>query len=816
MRLQRYGFILLSMYLMFFGGSGFYTNTMEVRLFHHALMTGLIVYWLGRRLLRGEGLPHTPINPYLYALVGVWLAAAALGIDPRLSFERTWYLILYVMIFYFLVDLFQRGYQRLVMEALFLIGAVIVMITLIEVLFWYFGAGFQNGWFEALQYGVIIPMNLPERFSLAMNITNLQGAFTAALSVAILGWAAAARRQERRLLIVLGVALLLVMLGTRTRGAYMAFGAGIVAFLLLQATQIPNLRAKLNAHRLLIAGGVLLLVVGLGGLVLLLGEETGRDTGDLVRLDMMRAAVEMTQDYPVSGVGTGAFGRALRDYRTPELARDRMAIVHSLGFAIASENGLLGLAAVTVLSIAFLYAVYRIWQRATPTDRTRRAALFAALVGMAVHNLVDTFQVTNVVLLPLVIFAYLIVPTDQSSAPRKGNRLIAVIALIGVLAYGVWMIAVVDRASLRHVASIALYENDEYDAAISAAVDAAAIDPGLNLYPLQVAFLHGEQWRADPTPSHAEAAVEAYEHAVTLEPTWDTGWLNLAALESFLGRDDAAYEHVQRAYTINPLNAGHLALARYAEQFGESDDETIIHLYTSSIYGVNIQLPLADFWGETPLRLEATRRFADNQPLDLRYRIYRVHFENEAASLVPENPQTAAEYWVAGESAYEQGDLATAAQFFDEAVKRARNGDYYVSRARATRNSDLHATMRDLLLADLLDTRVESPDALRAELQLEPENRDSLLAGAVPPFYISYAFQNVLYNRRSAPWRLLPPVSYPGPGRAVMQPWYTLAEEAEARGNIDRAIYVYEALVSNAPDETEAAERLATLKAQRD
>lgn len=200
MRVQRYGLMMLAAYLTFLGGAGFYATTLSVRIVHHTLMTALIVLWLVIRIRRGEGLPVTPLNPWLYALAGVWLMSAALGVDPRLSFEKTWYMLLHLTVFLFVVNLLQQGRRRLVMETLFILGGGVVLITLIEVAIWYFGIGGSASWFEALKLGVWLPLEIPDRFELAMSSTNWLGGYVAPLVIVAGGFALTKRGAERRAL----------------------------------------------------------------------------------------------------------------------------------------------------------------------------------------------------------------------------------------------------------------------------------------------------------------------------------------------------------------------------------------------------------------------------------------------------------------------------------------------------------------------------------------------------------------------------------------------------------------------------------------
>lgn len=101
------------------------------------------------------------------------------------------------------------------------------------------------------------------------------------------------------------------------------------------------------------------------------------------RFYAVEAAVHMSQDHPLLGIGLDQFGRYYVDlgYR-PSEARDRFDHAHSLFPEIAAELGLVAMVLVVVIYATCLWALWRIY-RAPPDGKTRAlaAALFASLVG---------------------------------------------------------------------------------------------------------------------------------------------------------------------------------------------------------------------------------------------------------------------------------------------------------------------------------------------------------------------------------------------------------------------------------------------------
>jgi tetratricopeptide (TPR) repeat protein len=392
----------------------------------------------------------------------------------------------------------------------------------------------------------------------------------------------------------------------------------------------------------------------------------------------------------------------------------------------------------------------------------------------------------------------------------QGNKLAAGVALLITIGYGIFF-AQVDRAQIQYQRSLG-----GGDDAIQSAKNADAIDPNLNLYTLQIAHLRGEQAIDNPSEGNIQLAIDAYQTALEREPTWDTGWINLAALTARTGDLATALDYLQTARAINPLTIVPLDIARIADEAEIGEDDDIIADYITgmrrTLFDDN-RLPLSTFWTETPLRREALTQYAESLPVDLQYRIWRVHDPERLVSLVPQSPQTADEYWVAGEHALTvANDTDSAATFFSQAIKRdKRNGDYYAARARATLTSDPDMAQRDLDLAELLGTRFEYPNVTRIEFAQSQDEIDTLLARALPGRTIKQEFAAVLYGGRAADFDLFPEMRAPGPGRDAMQPWYTLARQHTLNGRIDSARNVYNVILDYAPDETEARELLNAL-----
>jgi O-antigen ligase len=754
MRLGRLAFILFAIYLVFIGGSAYYTLIFPVRIAHHILITVVLGLWLLTRIRR-SGLPRTALDWPIGAAVIVWIISAATSIDQRMAFENLWFLLTHVIFFYVLADLFQRGRQRLVMETQFMLGAAVVMLSGLELASWYFGLGVipgtQIGWIDVIGPGAWLPI-VPIRLSLAMNISTLLAGYVAPLVTITAAWALTVRQRDfRRVLWVLAGALLLILILTFSRGGLLSILTAVGTLGVFRLAQMPRVTQRIPARALAGVAVFVGVVMVAGYVILSLTQARLASSGDEGRLDMWRSAITITQNNPASGIGPGVFGRALRSYRDPTIVQDKLASAHNAYLNTAAETGLLGVAVSIWLAIAFLRAWYRNWKQ-TPSQsrKLRLEAALGALLGMGVHSLVDVFTITPIVLVMLVMVTYCITPTEmvyEGLRPLKSRsiyrQILAGMALIAIVGYGVWLNRL-DTAQRQYLESFG-----DPQMALANAQVAIELDPGLNLYRLQIAYLSGEDALTNPSADVARA-IDAYEQAVQLEPTWDTGWINLAALELRRGNPQAALEHLDTARKINNHNAASLQWANLAERLQAAPENEIVSAYVDAIRG-DTRLPLTTFWWETEVRQAAVKQYLSDVPLDIQYRVLAVHDSAQAAKLVPTSPGSAAEWWVAGDYAlHVEQDAGKAANDFTEAIQRARSiGDYYVSRAWATYQTDPTSAKRDLDIAELLGTSAEYPNLVRAEMASTAEEATRLRANAVPGRLVLQEFTTVLYGRPS-------------------------------------------------------------------
>lgn len=309
-----------------------YLLILPVRALHHALMAGIMLFWLYRR-----GLPKTPFSAPILGMLGVVFISAISSGDPRMALENAWFWLMHALLFLLLIDLIRHGYDEALFRGVFIAGALVAGVGIVQAAF-----------------GAYRPASL-------LLIINTAGSFAGVVGVLAMGWWYAHRQRRYALLAVL---LVIFVVLNGSRGGLLALIVGLGVFTALESI--------LHKKTLIFTVPLMVLFIILSA---------GRLSGDLHRLDIWRSAFAMIHEQPLLGVGPGLFGQAYRHERVLEF--DYVAGAHSIPLNIASELGAAGLMCAVWLAITF--AAY------PPINRPRRVnAALAALAGALVNGLFDT------------------------------------------------------------------------------------------------------------------------------------------------------------------------------------------------------------------------------------------------------------------------------------------------------------------------------------------------------------------------------------------------------------------------------------------
>lgn len=183
-------------------------------------------------------------------------------------------------------------------------------------------------------------------------------------------------------ILLMGAALLLTM----ARAAWVGFVAGVATLLLVARPQGRRLLAGATAVALLASVALVPRWPFLYGQV----RSIFMVRANRNRLDIWQAALRVTADYPLFGVGLGAFGRAYPAYRNPAALDETAPFAHNVFLNFLAETGFLGLAAFLVLCVAGLQAMGRWWSRSPPGERYLAGTVLATTVALLATQLFDT------------------------------------------------------------------------------------------------------------------------------------------------------------------------------------------------------------------------------------------------------------------------------------------------------------------------------------------------------------------------------------------------------------------------------------------
>ncbi|HEX2232441.1 MAG TPA: O-antigen ligase family protein [Thermoleophilaceae bacterium] len=173
---------------------------------------------------------------------------------------------------------------------------------------------------------------------------------------------------------------------TFSRGGWLAT---IVSFLVLL---VIGARRGLVPPRVLAVVLAVMLMVGLPLYGAVGARLTSGEGAALSRVPLMDLAVQVVSDYPVLGVGANNFASVVTDYAGPEFSRDWIYTVHNKYLLVASETGLLALAAFVWFLVAVLRRAAAVWRFGDRWAAPVAIALTAALCGQIVNMAVDLYN----------------------------------------------------------------------------------------------------------------------------------------------------------------------------------------------------------------------------------------------------------------------------------------------------------------------------------------------------------------------------------------------------------------------------------------
>jgi O-antigen ligase len=435
MKIKKFLPLAFTLYMTLLGGNFIlYTAMLPLRVFHHILLTAVLLYWFWK-----HGLPNTPLLVPVAGMAAAVLLSIPSSVDPRMAFENAWHWFINLGLFVAAIDWCRKGYMKQFLGAQYASGGVLSGSTILQ--------------------RMVEPIRASGLFFGAVNLT---GAYCSALALPIAAHIPSIKSRVQRLtLLVLLGSLLIAMVANESRGPFLSLAVAVVILFIAQY------RKRKRILRLAIP-----ILFVLGFIILVFWSQWQHASGDELRLDLWRSAVSMLAQHPL-GVGVGLFGQVYRQVGTLTTRPDADGLTgaHNAYLNLGAELGFPGLIAGTVLLLVILMILTRI------TWNPHKWAVLAALGGIMAQMLVDNYPAQNWSFLVALYTAYLVADARINLSSSKALGWIAGSLLLW---YSLPLLAF-DRAQFYYERSLS--------GDMVAALEAAQLDPGLKLYQLQVARL---------------------------------------------------------------------------------------------------------------------------------------------------------------------------------------------------------------------------------------------------------------------------------------------------------------------------------------
>ena len=175
--------------------------------------------------------------------------------------------------------------------------------------------------------------------------------------------------------------------------------SAVIAVLAAGAVYVSRTGAGKHRRRFVFTLGTMLLVsLSWLGADVLMTRVGNTEVADLSRLSYWRSAAEMVRDYPIVGMGGGAWFNAYPHYRDPELRTySAPRHTHNDYMQMLAEIGIVGFVLFALLIvIALWHLLSALRERNDPFVRAIVFGSLTAMLSLLLHGFTDNnFQVTS-------------------------------------------------------------------------------------------------------------------------------------------------------------------------------------------------------------------------------------------------------------------------------------------------------------------------------------------------------------------------------------------------------------------------------------
>ena len=283
---------------------------------------------------------------------------------------------------------------------------------------------------------------------------------------------------------------------------------------------------------------------------------------------MWAGTIKMIQDYPLFGVGMGAWQWIYQRYKDYRLMSEP-DYPHNDYLNLAADYGLIGLAIMLAVFACFFRHAWRVAKR-TQNSEHRAFAMGAmiSIISLLVHSFFDFnlhIPANSLLLAAIMGFTVAIEEPEEHPVQRKAPlpfvRYLVGGALLAICGIGIrFFIPTALAFHLAEEGESAKWDIN-YERAFSDYQRASVLDPH---YPKPYIdtgeiYLSSARWRMLPARQNerrdfAHKAIQSFERALALNPTLAYVLVAKARAHELAGEDDLALKAYQRAIEVAPFN----------------------------------------------------------------------------------------------------------------------------------------------------------------------------------------------------------------------------------------------------------------------
>ena len=578
--------------------------------------------WIAVRTVRKWEFPATGLEFTLVLFLSVQALSTIFSDDPRRSLIQFGQLVLFALIFYALVEVVRRGLDpNLVMKVLLLVSGFVIVFGTLELVNWY------RGWWAISNGSPLIPP-ATYRVRAFLGHPNFAAAYlNLMLPLGLIGLTRSDSISGRlRYGLWIGAVLGLIFF-TSSRGGWLGTAAVLGTFgFFLGLTRFGEVRGWFRNQRnspwklvalILFAGSTVV------GLVLLLRWQSEHPSHPTSWKNILGSrdyiwgvAWDLFRERPFFGNGPFTFGTEYIRYHSvpPSMI---LAHAHNYYLNILAESGMVGLAALAVLMGNVLYLAYRSWREHRGLSRIQLGGVFAALVGVSVHSLVETPQTLPAVMVILAVYLGLI--ASGTAAPRRKlpERIplwIMTAAFAGLLLGWGWVLF----SSRPYYRGVELANQQAEAEAASQFQTALKRDSRYAIYWFQAGLNHGKVASNTDNPvdkaKRLALARNAYLEGLAQEPNYSVNWMNLGLVYWEEGQIEQGLKAVEDAVLLAPRQPG------YHLTYGRLLEEAQHHQRAGEAYQRALELrpdwAESAYFRETHLRREVTSQWTELESIE--------------------------------------------------------------------------------------------------------------------------------------------------------------------------------------------------------